>query len=161
LNGQTKGSPEREDWQICQAVQSAANAVRAFPARHATLFVFTVCMDRVGVSEAHTDVSNWHTMVVHLKNKVMGVYDPSYQPNRFQRLSELPNKNTVRKFIAELRKRSITVEKVYVGGGGNIGGNQCNEMCRQWLISEFLVEDRRGLRLGNWEDFGWTVYKPN
>jgi hypothetical protein len=75
---------------------------------------------------------------VYLKQGVMGIYDPNYNPKEgSRRVKDLANMSTVVELIKVVRKRRRMVDVVYAGRGGN-PGTLCNEMCRQWLIEEFI-----------------------
>jgi hypothetical protein len=175
INAMVKGTPMHEDWNNCHTAGSAAHQYRA---GSGTLYVFIVNMDpaapgtrngpleKPAVEQEHQNSepeSYWHAMVVHVQNRIMGIYDPSYVNNsecsQEARLSSLTSMNFIRCFIKDALKKKI--DRVYVGGGGNTSGIQCNEMCRQWLIGEFITGNCGGRNLGNWEARGWREYKPN
>lgn len=70
----------------------------------------------------------------------MFIYDPSYifiappTPTTRRNLKSYPLVGTkAYKVISVLKKaRKLAVEKVFIGGGGNVAG-QCREMSLQWI----------------------------
>jgi hypothetical protein len=42
----------------------------------------------------------------------------------------------VSRFIDALLKKKLAIKSVWIGGGGNIGGNKCAEMTRTWIVEE-------------------------
>jgi hypothetical protein len=168
-----KGTPEFSDYDNCKTVPTA---VKQYTSGPGTVFLFIVNADpaaekkknktlgkKKGNNKLKTNKpkkdSNWHSMVVCIKDGVVAIYDPSYIANKavaIPQVASLRNMNLVMNFLRTLRKKGYTVsDYVFVSGGGN-DGRKCNEMCRLWLIDQLIIQG--GRNIWNWEALGWDKY---
>jgi hypothetical protein len=162
-----KGTPAFSDYKNCDTVPTA---IRQYISRRGTLFLFIVNVDPAAEKKREQQVedqqaekdSNWHSMVVCIKDGVVAIYDPSYTANTVTEIPQvhsLRNMNLVMAFLRTLRTNSYALsENVFVSGGGN-DETKCNEMCRLWLIDQLITQG--GRNIWNWEALGWDKYTPD
>jgi hypothetical protein len=75
-----KDTPAFSDYNNCDTIPKALKEHRA---TQGTLFLFIVNLDPAVEKEGQEDQqaekdSNWHSLVVCIKNQVVGIYDPNY-----------------------------------------------------------------------------------
>ncbi|KAF8244035.1 hypothetical protein K440DRAFT_663727 [Wilcoxina mikolae CBS 423.85] len=103
----------------------------------------------------------WHTFVVHIKQGVMGLYDPSYEEDGKVTtcISEQTGVRLAIKLVGRLKEIGKKVKEVWIGGGGNADQMyDDSEMSRKWLYEELVVKN--GMELGNWEEREWKKLRP-
>jgi hypothetical protein len=157
-----KGTQAFSDYNNCDPVPKAVGQYIV----GGTLFLFIVNMDPAAEKkreqpedqQAEKD-SNWHSMVVCIKDGGVAIYDPSYIANTemaIPQVHSLKNMNLVMAFLRTLRAKGYALsDNVFVSGGGN-DGTKCNEMCRLWLIDQLITQG--GRNIWNWEALGWDKY---
>ncbi|RPB08230.1 hypothetical protein P167DRAFT_596717 [Morchella conica CCBAS932] len=95
----------------------------------------------------------WHCVVAYWRDGVWGVYDPSFAGGEGG-LRGMEGMRLFRDMLEVMREDGLVVDEVWVGGGGNEGG-ECAEMSRRWVQEEVVV--KRGVELGRWEGrVGWV-----
>ncbi|KAA8900217.1 hypothetical protein FN846DRAFT_989126 [Sphaerosporella brunnea] len=158
-----KDTPAFSDYNNCHTI---SKALKEYRARQGTVFVFIVNLGPAVETEGQEDQpvendSSWHSLVVCIKNHVVGIYDPSYVAKATTQLHSLRNMKLVTEFLYTMTKKKPTYKltgDVFVSGGGN-DGTKCNEMCRLWLIDQLITQE--GRNIGNWEALGWDKYRAN
>jgi hypothetical protein len=170
-----KGTPEFSDYNNCHTISTA---LKEYSARRGTVFLFIVNLDPAVEKKKQDDEqaenenqddeqaaerdSNWHALVVCIKNGDVGIYDPSYVAKARTQVHSLGSMKLVTAFLHTMtndKKRPYKLTgDVFVSGGGN-DGTACNEMCRLWLIDQLIAQ--QGRNIGNWEALGWDTYRPN
>ncbi|KAH0564988.1 hypothetical protein GP486_001620 [Trichoglossum hirsutum] len=106
-------------------------------------------------------LADWHAYAIKIQNRMVWIYDPSYVPpegsgSRVRRLGELPWLKRASQIIKAYRNRSLVVQRINLGGGGN-DDRRCQDMACEWIRSEVLRymgrldEDGGTIIVNNWE----------
>lgn len=97
----------------------------------------------------------WHTYAIFYRNRILGIYDPSYVAGTklFNSCGEISLvKGMVESYKGSGGSRKVL--EIWIGGGGN-DGIQCQEMTRIWVENEICIQG--GVNLGNWDQRqGWV-----
>jgi hypothetical protein len=104
-----KDTPAFSDYNNCHTISKASKEYRA---KQGTVFLFIVNLDPAMEKETQEDQqaekdSNWHSLVVCIKNQVVGIYDPSYVAKATTQLHSLRNMKLVTKFLYPFVRRGI------------------------------------------------------
>lgn len=104
--------------------------------------------------------AQWHTYAIFWKDGVLGLYDPSLDPDaKVGRLKGLFGVKLLTYLIADMKENGMAVNEMWAGGGGNTSDN-CQEMTRAWINEELAPEEKAGKELGMWEGReGWRRIK--
>ncbi|KAG0127540.1 hypothetical protein HOY82DRAFT_541894 [Tuber indicum] len=108
------------------------------------------------IEQQSGDVISWHTYAIFYKDRVLGVYDPSFNPQTemFHSCTGVP---LVKGLVKAFRGKGTTrkISEIWFGGGGGDGETDSQEMTRRWIEEEIVVQ--RGANLGNWDQReGWV-----
>jgi hypothetical protein len=107
------------------------------------------------VQQKSEDIISWHTYAIFYRNRILGIYDPSFIPGT-SHFHSCTGISLVRHLVSSLHggSKSRKVSEIWIGGGGN-DGTQCQEMTRQWVENEVSIQN--GNNLGNWDKReGWV-----
>ena len=92
--------------------------------------------------EHYARQADWHAYAIKVEDKIVWIYDPSYQAPTQQggsrrRLNHLAFMNRAWELIQAFKTMKVKIGAIFLGGGGNDKGI-CQDMACKWLRGEVM-----------------------